>query len=47
MARHKMPDIEISYEDMKVMLRFYASGMTGVLLHYIGKPHMNEERLIA
>ena len=46
MARHKIPDIGIGYEDMEVMLRFYASGISGVLLHYIGKPRMNEEKLV-
>ena len=28
------------------MLRFYASGMVGVLLQYVGKPHLDEEKLV-
>ena len=30
----------------EVLLRFYASGMVGVLLQYAGKQRVNEERLI-
>ena len=39
-------DIRVSVDDMEVMLRFYASGMVGVLLQYVGKPHLDEEKLV-
>ena len=45
-ARRKAPDMEISYEDMDVMLRFYACGMVGVLMSYVGKRQLNEEKLV-
>lgn len=45
-ARSKAPDINISYDDMEIMLRFYACGMVGVLLQYVGKPNLNEEKLV-
>ena len=35
--RYKTPDVKIDYEDMEVMLRFYACGMTGVLMYYSDK----------
>lgn len=46
MARHRTSDMEISYEDMEIMLRFSAAGMVGCLLHYIWQPHLNEEKLL-
>lgn len=46
MARSKIQDIDISYDDMEVMLKFYASGMVGVLMQYVGKPNLNEEKLV-
>ncbi len=45
-ARSKFSDIEISYDDMEMMLRFYASGMVGVILHYSRKNQLDEEKLI-
>lgn len=45
-ARTKVPDIDVSVDDMEVMLRFYASGMVGVLLQYVGRPNLNEEKLV-
>lgn len=39
-------DLEISYEDMQVMLRFYACGMVGVLFQHIDDRQLNEEKLI-
>ena len=33
-------------DDLEVMLRFYASGMVGILLQYVGKPNLNEEKLV-
>lgn len=45
-ARSKVQDIDISVDDMEVMLKFYASGMVGVLLQYVGKPNLNEEKLV-
>lgn len=46
LVRTKVPDLAISYDDREVLLRFYASGMVGVLLEYAGKQHIDEERLI-
>ena len=46
MVRSRVPDIEISYDDLEIMLRFYAAGMVGVLLLYAGKPNLNEEKMI-
>ena len=46
MARNKAPDISLTYDDMEIMLKFYACGMVGVLMHYMGKPHLDEEKLI-
>lgn len=46
LARGKGKDIPLSVDDMEVMLRFYASGMVGVLLHYVGKPHLDEKKLV-
>lgn len=46
LVRVKAPDLSISYDDREVLLRFYASGMVGVLLQYAGKQRVNEERLI-
>lgn len=46
MARGQGKDIRVSVDDMEVMLRFYASGMVGVLLQYVGKPHLDEEKLV-
>ena len=45
-ARSKFSDIEISYDDMEMMLRFYASGMVVVILHYSRKNQLDEEKLI-
>lgn len=46
MARNKAPDISLSYDELEIMLKFYACGMVGVLMHYMGKPHLDEEKLI-
>lgn len=46
LARGKGKDIPLSVDDMEVMLRFYASGMVGILLHYVGKPHLDEKKLV-
>ena len=46
MARGQGKDIRVSVDDMEVMLRFYASGMVVVLLQYVGKPHLDEEKLV-
>ena len=45
-ARKEAPDMEISYDDLDVMLRFYACGMVGVLMLYVGKKQLNEEKLV-
>lgn len=47
MAQSEMSELEISYDDMQVMLRFYGCGMVGVLFQYITDDKQgNEERLI-
>lgn len=46
MAKNTAPDLEISYDDMQVMLRFYACGIVGVLIHCMEDKAVNEERLI-
>lgn len=46
LARGRGKDIGISVDDLEVMLRFYASGMVGILLQYVGKPNLNEEKLV-
>ena len=46
LARNRVPDIEISVDDLEVMLTFYACGMVGVLLQYVDKPNLNEEKLV-
>lgn len=43
--RYKSPDMRIDYDDMEVMLRFYAYGMTGVLLYYSDKEPLTREKL--
>ena len=45
-ARNRIPSPGLSVDDMEVMLRFYASGMVGVLLQYVNKPNLNEEKLV-
>ena len=37
-ARSKVPELDLSVDDLEVMLRFYACGMVGVLLQYMEKP---------
>ena len=46
MAKNTVPALEIGYDDMQVMLRFYACGMVGVLIQCLGEKQINEERLI-
>ena len=45
-ARSKVPELDLSVDDLGVMLRFYACGMVGVLLQYMEKPNLNEEKLV-
>ena len=42
----KVPELDLSVDDLEVMLRFYACGMVGVLLQYMEKPNLNEEKLV-
>ena len=44
--RYKSPEIKIDYDDMEVMLRFFACGMMGILIHYADNPQLSEEKLI-
>lgn len=46
MAKNTVPALEIGYDDMQVMLRFYACGMVGVLIQCLGEKQIDEERLI-
>lgn len=46
MARSKFTDLEISYDDMEIMLQFYASGIVGVLIHYNRQNQLDEEKII-
>ena len=45
-AQDRLEDLAVSYDDMEVMLRFYACGMVGVLMQYAGKKAPNEEKLV-
>ena len=46
LARNRVPGVEPSVDDLEVMLTFYACGMVGVLLQYVDKPNLNEEKLV-
>ena len=46
MARGTGKEIAVSVDDLEVMLRFYASGMVGVLLQYVWRPHLDAEKLV-
>ena len=45
-ARNKVPDLDLSVDDLEIMLKFYACGMVGVLLQYVDRPNLNEEKLV-
>jgi hypothetical protein len=45
-AQGKISDLRLSYEDVQVMLRFYACGMVGVLFQHIDDRQLNEEKLL-
>lgn len=45
-ARGTGKDIPVSVDDLEVMLRFYASGMVGVLLQCVEKPRLDEKKLV-
>lgn len=46
MIRGEASDIMVNYDDMEVLLRFFACGLSGVLLQYGRESHVNEEKLI-
>lgn len=46
MARNKVPEISLSFDELEIMLKFYACGMVGVLMQYMVKPHLDEEKLV-
>ena len=46
MARNKVPEISLSFDELEIMLKFYACGMVGVLMQYMAKPHLDEEKLV-
>ena len=46
MARNKIPEISLSFDELEIMLKFYACGMVGVLMQYMVKPHLDEEKLV-
>ena len=45
-ARNKVPDLDLSVDDLEIMLKFYACGMVGVLLQYVDRPNLNEAKLV-
>ena len=45
-AQGKISELGLSYEDVQVMLRFYACGMVGVLFQHIDDRQLNEEKLL-
>ena len=46
MATNKVPEISLSFDELEIMLKFYACGMVGVLMQYMVKPHLDEEKLV-
>ena len=46
MIRGEASDIMVNYDDMEVLLRFFACGLSGVLLQYGRESYVNEEKLI-
>ncbi len=46
MVRNKVPEISLSFDELEIMLKFYACGMVGVLMQYMVKPHLDEEKLV-
>ena len=46
MVRNKVPEISLSFDELEIMLKFYACGMVGVLMQYMVKPHLYEEKLV-
>ena len=45
-GRNKVPEISLSFDELEIMLKFYACGMVGVLMQYMVKPHLDEEKLV-
>ncbi len=46
MAQSRITELESSYEDMQIMLRFYACGVVGVLIKCMEESQVNEEWLL-
>ena len=45
-GRSKGPELDLRGDELEGRLRFYAGGMVGVLLQYMEKPNLNEEKLV-
>ena len=45
LIRYRCPDLSVNFAELDVVLRFSACGLVGVLLHYGGKPRLDQERL--
>lgn len=46
MVRGDSPEVAVSYDDMEVLLWFFACGLSGVLLQYGRENQVNEEKLV-
>lgn len=46
MAQSRPRNLQISYEEMQIMLRFYACGMVGVLVQCMEEGKVDEERVL-
>ena len=47
LVNKRLPDLQITYSELQVVIDFYSYGMTGLLLEYSTKEHMNAEQLTA
>ena len=46
MAQSRPREVQVSYEEMQIMLRFYACGMVGVLVQCMEEGKVDEERVL-
>ena len=46
MAQSRPQQVQVSYEEMQIMLRFYACGMVGVLVQCMEDRKVDEERVL-
>lgn len=47
MMKHRMPDLQVSFADLRVAIDFYSYGITGLLLEYGAKETIDTEQLTA